>query len=239
MQSDTTQFQWALDIGNTSAKLAIFKGKQRVFFKQVFHAELEHLLSDLEQEFTFNQRVFCNVSNPHYGPKAKDWIVFTGQVEPHWQVDYQNPRSMGVDRVAAALGAHACSQSKSVMVVDCGSCVTYTWLNNTAITGLAIAPGRQMRWRAMSTFTAHLPLIDDKLEFLDGPSTEQNLWVGGHIGWLQEVLAMCNLFLSDYPIKEIIFTGTDAVYLKDFLPQNAQIVEGLNLIGLKVWLDEK
>jgi hypothetical protein len=50
---------------------------------------------------------------------------------------------------------------------------------------------------------------------------------------------MCNLFLSDYPIKEIIFTGTDAVYLKDFLPQNAQIVEGLNLIGLKVWLDEK
>ena len=63
MQSDTTQFQWALDIGNTSAKLAIFKGQERVFFKQVFHPELEHLLMDLEKEFPIDQRVFCNVSN--------------------------------------------------------------------------------------------------------------------------------------------------------------------------------
>jgi type III pantothenate kinase len=160
-------------------------------------------------------------------------------VEPKWHISYQNPKSMGVDRLAAAIGATAFVKEKSVLIVDCGSCVTYTWLNHTQITGLAIAPGRLMRWKAMNAFTTNLPMINADQEVGNGPSTEQNLWVGGHTGWLQEVLAMCKLFLSDYPIKEIIFTGTDAVYLKDFLPKNAQIVIGLNLIGLNVWLQKK
>jgi hypothetical protein len=39
-------------------------------------------------------------------------------------------------------------------------------------------------------------------------------------------------------IDEILITGSDAVYLKDFLTENMKIVEHLNLVGMNNWLYE-
>ena len=49
---------------------------------------------------------------------------------------------------------------------------------------------------------------------------------------------MVDFFKSKYSIEEVLFTGSDAVYLKDFLTEKMQIIAHLNLVGMNNWLYE-
>ena len=238
MLSDYNDVHFVLDIGNSSAKWAIFKGLNLIQSGKSSCEHLVSLITEKEREFHFAKRVYSNVSAAQF-QFLDSWIAFKSELKSPWSINYSPESTLGVDRVAVAIGARHVSPLKLILIIDLGTCVTYTLIERHEITGLSITPGRNLRWKSMHHFTANLPLITPEMEIACRFSTQQNLWEGGHEGWLQEVLAMSERYAKIHYVDEILFTGSDAVYLKDFLPKRSRIIEGLNLIGLNVWLHEK
>jgi|GEM_PF-2720119 type III pantothenate kinase len=238
MENSKGDFRLVIDIGNTSVKWAVFDFETLVEGGKCRHEQCAPLIQSLELRFHFLSKAICNVSNVQIDI-SDDWRKFSGELLSPYRIHYLPPESLGADRVAAIWGGLSVSASNQILVVDLGTCVTYTCAKENEIMGLCIAPGRDLRWKAMHHFTAKLPLITPDLEIPGGYSTQQNLWEGGHEAWLQEVLAMSQHYARSHNLSEILFTGSDAVYLTDFLPRGARIIERLNLIGLNVWLHEQ
>ena len=239
MRNEHLKYHLVLDIGNTSVKGGVFMQNKMIDFFQSSHENWELNWAIFEAKYAIDWRVFSNVSNLEPPLKA-DWIAFNPFKKEHWTITYQNPSTMGLDRIAAAMGARTISNAEKILVVDMGSCVTYTGLNRKEITGYGIAPGRNMRWLAMNEFTDKLPKIDPSSDISDyhEHGTEENLFFGGHVGWREEILSLSSLLKAQHDFNEVIFTGTDAVYLKDFLREDMSIVAHLNLIGMNNWLYE-
>ncbi len=79
------------------------------------------------------------------------------------KVDYDR-NEMGTDRVAAAVGASRLFQRRDCLVIDMGTAVTYDVIScdengNVTLEGGNIAPGLEMRLRALHEQTSKLPLV--------------------------------------------------------------------------------
>jgi len=238
MGSNEGDYRLMIDAGNTSVKWAVFETETLMEYGKCGHEECDLMIKSLESRFKFASKVICNVSNVPFDLDG-DWHIFSGHVTPPCHIHYAPPETLGADRIAAVIGALKVSSAHQILVVDLGTCVTYTCAKGDEIIGLCIAPGRILRWKAMHHFTAKLPLITPDMEITSDFSTRQNLWEGGHEAWLHEVLALSQHYAKRHNLVEILFTGSDAVYLKGFLPKGARIIERLNLIGLNAWLHEK
>lgn len=238
MPINPVTYHGVVDIGNTSVKMAIFRNRRLEAFSQVSHEEWKEAWPVFSEQWEITKKVFSNVSDENWNPD-QSWMEFLSPRAEGKIGKYQYGNNLGRDRVAAMLGGVGCVDSTHFLVVDLGSCVTYNWVNGSNFNGLAISPGRAMRWRAMHDYTSRLPLLSWSAN-PDFPlfSTEQNLWLGGHQSWIVEVLGMVDFFKSKYSIEEVLFTGSDAVYLKDFLTEKMQIIAHLNLVGMNNWLYE-
>jgi type III pantothenate kinase len=239
MRNDELKYQLILDIGNTTVKGGVFLNFELVDLFQANHDRWKSDWLFLESKYDIAFKVYSNVSNLEL-PLNEGWMAFNPFEKKDWTIHYLNPHTMGQDRIAAAMGARSISNAENILVVDLGSCITYTGLKKKQIIGFGISPGRNMRWMAMHQFTDKLPKIDPTVqaENYSKHCTEENLFFGGHVAWKEEILSVCKLLKDQYGFSEVIFTGTDAVYLTDFLGEYMSIVPYLNLIGMNNWLYE-
>lgn len=76
-------------------------------------------------------------------------------------IDYRTPATLGADRIAAALGAIAVSGTdRPLLISDIGTAVTYDYVAPGArYMGGNIAPGIDLRLRALAAFTDALPAV--------------------------------------------------------------------------------
>ncbi|RYD92608.1 MAG: type III pantothenate kinase, partial [Sphingobacteriales bacterium] len=80
--------------------------------------------------------------------------------------------------------------------------------------GGAISPGLQLRYNAMHTFTAKLPLLYPEMpEGFIGNSTNQSMHSGAVNGLLHEVDGFVQQYLEQYQGVTVILTGGDADFL--------------------------
>src|SRR6185295_6890925 len=69
-------------------------------------------------------------------------LVLTADSIREVRITYRNPRELGTDRIAAALGVREVIGARDVIVVDCGTATTVTALRRDGtILGGAIFPG--------------------------------------------------------------------------------------------------
>jgi type III pantothenate kinase len=74
---------------------------------------------------------------------------------------YQDPAQLGLDRIAAAIGARARFPLKNLVVVDSGTAVTVDAVSATGeFLGGAILPGFEAMARALASGTARLPYVE-------------------------------------------------------------------------------
>src|SRR5690606_39980712 len=74
---------------------------------------------------------------------------------------YGTPETLGVDRMALIASVYTSYPNKNCLVIDAGSCITYDFINQEGqYKGGAISPGLKIRFKAMHTVTAGLPLVD-------------------------------------------------------------------------------
>lgn len=119
--------------------------------------------------------------------------ILHAQADHGLTIGYRNPREIGSDRIAAALGARALLGPRHVIVVDCGTATTVTALRKDGtLLGGAIFPGLALWPRMLAAKTAQLPAIAlVKPQAALGRSTAAALRSGffhGHAGAMRELV---------------------------------------------------
>ena len=186
-----------IDIGNTSTKAALYQDSQEIRYLKPFSLDT---YKELEKEFNLLQVLVCktgeNVELEAYILETKGESVFLNQeTKLPISLNYKTPHTLGRDRIATAVAAHYLDKEATWLVIDLGTCLTLDLVNKESFEGGLISPGVNMRLKAMSQFTAQLPLVkfDYNVTF-PGKNTEESLQVGvcqgveyeinGHIGQL-------------------------------------------------------
>ena len=231
-------YNWCIDAGNSSIKWGIFKDNELLDVFQFRDEPSALKVKEIEGKYPPKKIGVSSVKGQMLWlnfPDAR--LLSVGSVSP-FLVDYAEPLEMGVDRLAAAMGARSkFPHNAAILVVDLGTCITYTAVKDHCISGLAISPGLQMRWNAMNHFTAQLPLMDHQ-KSISEKGTRVNLYVGGLVGWQKELEGMIDLFCEREHIDRVIITGSDVVHLENHFKDRYVIVDHLNLWGLNYWLNE-
>lgn len=104
----------------------------------------------------------------------------------------KEPREVGADRIATAIGAAEAFPGQDVLVIDLGTATKFCVVSARAeYLGGVIAPGIKLSMRSLAQGTAQLPVIDlERPASVLGKTTVTNLQSGlyyGHVGLLREV----------------------------------------------------
>lgn len=150
------------------------------------------------------------------------------------QLEYETPQTLGVDRVAAAAGAHAIYPSNACLVIDAGTCITYEFVSETGVyKGGNISPGLRMRLAAMNHFTGKLPLVEFALPDREiGFSTASALQNGALRGAIYELQHYVSAFRQNHPQGKVLVCGGDSPFLRPHLPSGTEFRSSLVLEGL-------
>lgn len=124
---------------------------------------------------------------------------------------YQTPQTLGMDRLAAVVAAHALKPGHDLLVIDAGTCVTYDFINARGeYLGGNISPGMHMRFQALNAFTDKLPKVDAKGEVpLYGRTTETAIRAGVIRGLELEIEGYITRLQKNYPGLFVFLTGGD------------------------------
>ena len=130
------------------------------------------------------------------------------------KIDYATPHTLGADRIAAACGAWKHRKGETSVVIDAGTCITVDLLDNSGTyRGGAILPGITMKFRALHTFTAKLPLLDNSDSLgapLTGRTTEQSIVAGVVTATRFAVDGFIRHYRNQYGHLGVVLTGGDA-----------------------------
>jgi type III pantothenate kinase len=215
-----------LDFGNTRVKWAVFNA-----------GELQQVLSDEEAWRTLET----------WDEDAHWLIAATGVVDEQWQgwldalkvraphavhhlqsaeeiplpMRYDSVSTLGLDRVANAAAVLAKDAESPWLVIDAGTCITADLVEGGAFCGGSIAPGIDLRLRAMFAGTATLPYPENWREQATGgvalhvgSDTEGSLLAGAIGGVQSELSERIRQFQNEFPGIRVAITGGDAKFLE-------------------------
>ena len=125
--------------------------------------------------------------------------------------DYLSPATLGVDRLAAAVGAVDVLGYKDCLIVDFGTAITIDLVENGVFRGGNISPGVRTRFRALHDYTSRLPQCEATDEILSlGRTTQQAIEQGVMEGITHEIEGYIRAFSLKNDKLTLIFTGGDA-----------------------------
>jgi len=224
-----------IDQGNSTAKVALFDGNTLV---KVFYAEAlsEELLSGVIREYRPEAGIFCSVKTLRY-LKALKTLKFFFELNHHLPlpltVDYQTPQTLGMDRLAAAVGAAAQKPNTPLLIVDMGTAITIDYVSAKGVyEGGNISPGVELRFKSLNQFTDQLPLINEQG---DVPHLGYNTETAIRSGVVEGIVREIDSYIDEYKKKYNIFTfltGGYAFYFESKLKNTIFADENLVLKGL-------
>ncbi len=148
---------------------------------------------------------------------------------------YKTPSTLGMDRLAGVVGAFTLFPETPCLCIDAGTCITYDIIDEKAqYLGGSIAPGIDMRFKALHTFTARLPLIERSENVsLTGTTTGESILSGVQTGILKEMEGIINEYKAGYKGLKIIITGGDSGFFESRIKDTIFVVPDLLFLGLK------
>ena len=231
------KYNLCIDIGNTNIKSAFFLDDN-------LH-DLTYGVDELREKaqnrnFT---SIICSVrksipeSINSIISKSEKNIYLSPTLKIPLKIVYNTPHTLGMDRIAAAMGAKKYFPEENCIVIDAGTCITSDFVDKYYnFLGGNISPGINMKIRAMHHFTDSLPLVEIRNnKGLLGKSTKEALQNGALKGTIWEISALIKQINKKYGKSKVIFTGGDAKYFvncfKSSIFANPNLVlEGLNEI---------
>jgi type III pantothenate kinase len=146
---------------------------------------------------------------------------------------YGTPQTLGVDRLAAAVGANARHPDRDVLIIDIGTAIKYDLVDaENTFRGGMIAPGRRLRFQALHTFTQKLPLVESaEVPALLGTSTESCIQSGVMNGIAAELNGVIESYQESYnPV--VLLCGGDATLFETQIKYPTFAAPNLVLEGL-------
>ena len=152
---------------------------------------------------------------------------------------YETPGTLGVDRLAAVVGAAALFEKSDILVIDAGTCITYDFVDaKKNYHGGGIMPGLQMKLQALHNFTGNLPLVSlGTAEKLCGRNTEEAILAGAINVTLLGLDALIAGFKQQYAGLKTVLCGGNTKIVQNSLKNDTFAEPKLVLYGLKQILD--
>ncbi len=231
-----------LDIGNTLAKVALIQDQETIFsksYKELTLMDLDAILSSYSP-----QKAIASIVGK-IRPELINLIqsrVTTIILDPSTPIplknQYSTPETLGYDRIAVAVGANSLYPSKNVLIIDAGTAITYDLVTSDSVyLGGAISPGISLRFSALNSHTAKLPLLEKTGNYpLIGKSTNECILSGVLNGVIAEIDAYIDNVKNTYPV-ETVLTGGDSNFLVDKLKNSIFVNQNLLTIGLNMILE--
>ena len=229
-----------IDIGNSQTKVAVFEageivqiicmealtvirlkdlmriypGMKRAILSSVGEVEI-NLLQTLKKEFSL-------------------FIDFNHQTAVPIENQYETKETLGLDRLAAAVGGITLFPGSSLLIVDAGTAVTFDLIDKKGVfLGGNISPGMDIRFRALHQFTKKLPRIARNDLWPEiGKTTEEAIRAGVQNGMIFEIDGMIDHILKNWPDCQVILTGGDSFFFDKKLKNTIFVKFEITLIGL-------
>jgi len=229
-----------IDIGNSQTKVAIFEKGEIV---QVICMEELNIdrLGDLKKLYPdLNKAILSSVADVEPGliKALKEAFEFFIEFDHHTIVPignlYESKETLGLDRLAAAVGSITLFPGKELLVIDAGTAITFDLIDkNNRFLGGNISPGLRTRFRSLHEFTKNLPVVERADQWPDiGKTTEEAIRAGVQNGMIFEIDGMIDHVLNDRPKCQVILTGGDLFFFEKKLKNTIFVKFEITLIGL-------
>jgi type III pantothenate kinase len=225
-----------IDAGNTRVKTAYFQGDTLIDVRVFTNDQLNEL-----KQFLLSVKCDKALISSVRSKKDTNWllqfipsaIVFQQINKFPITLNYETPSTLGADRLANCIAAF--SQVKdNALVIDLGTCVKFDFVDKNGVyQGGSIAPGLEMRFKAMHQFTGNLPLITVYEEVdLISKSTITCMLSGVMNGMKAEIQGMLDEYEKNVHDLTVFVTGGDAKYFDFHSKKPIFALENLTLVGL-------
>ena len=225
-----------IDSGNTYTKLALCDAHKITEVRQVSSPEDFRIIN----EQYFPENIIISSVNKDAAEILKKFpdtrkIILDSTTPVPIKNLYKTPTTLGMDRLAGIVGGTTLFNANALLCIDAGTCITYDIVDEKAqYLGGSISPGIEMRFKALHTFTAKLPLIHRKENIaLTGDSTENSILSGVLIGAVKEMEGIINEYKAINKDIKIIITGGDAGFFESRIKDTIFAEPELLFLGLK------
>ena len=225
--------------GNTTLKVAVFDGNERVMFFQKENNELSWI-QDVFGQYRPEKGIMSSVKGHHkkltriLKSKLSFFLWLDETVPVPVSIEYETINTLGKDRIAVVAGARYLHPGQNLLVIDAGTAITYELVEAAGIyKGGNISPGLTTRFRSLNRFTKQLPLVQEQeqVPFI-GTSTESAILAGVVNGIAFEMDGYIDALKVKYNDIYVYLTGGHAFYFENRLKNRIFVAPNLVLLGL-------
>ena len=226
-----------IDEGNTLCKMAVVR--DGVILAQKSDRDIDDAaLPELAAQYGISSIISASTRRASVElPSALQGIShtrFDATTKLPIKIKYSTPGTLGLDRVAAAVGASVLFPQSDVLIIDLGTAITIDFLScKGEFLGGVISPGAEMRAKALNTFTGRLPLVEVPANAdLLGQSTTEALQFGILNGIRFEIDGYINAYRAQSQDVKVVITGGAAglVNRADVVSEPNLVIIGMNRI---------
>lgn len=249
-----------IDVGNTSTTCGLFDGDKIVlqFRRETnIHSSSDEIgifFRDVLRENGYDWKQITRIGVCSVVPSVnyslssacskylnQEPLFIQAGIKTGLKLKYSNPKEIGADLIAAAMGAVHLYPNKDLIIADLGTATTLELVSkDKEFLGGSILPGLKISIDALATGTAKLPMVEiAKPEGILGSTTTEAIQVGlfyGNAGAIKEIcyIYQKNVFRGEKPL--IIATGGFAKIFAQYSLFD-HIVPELVLTGVKCAID--
>ncbi len=239
IQNMKEHFSLCLDQGNSATKAGIFNGNDCIEVLVFENADVQSL-KKVFSTYKIKNGIISSVvyQNDDVLTILKDnienLIELTHKTPVPLNNLYKTPETLGKDRLAAVAGAQHLKPKSDILVIDAGTAITYDFIDAQGnYFGGNIAPGIDMRLKALHHFTDKLPLVEaKKTDQLLGTDTNSAILSGVLYGVEFEINGYINALKIKYPELLTFLTGGSTFYFEEKLKNAIFAERNLVLTGL-------
>jgi type III pantothenate kinase len=230
--------QLCIDAGNTNIKYALFRDRRLVHKEEATSFD-RGLTAGLIWKYKPQKAIISSVRTlpPAWFNDLKkqvDTQILNDKTALPVKLDYKTPGTLGPDRIAVTVAAKRRYPGENTLIINAGTCITYDIVTGDGTyKGGAIAPGIEMRYKAMHEFTAKLPYVTNRKPVrITGKSTEESLNAGvlNHVCF--EIDGAIDFYRSHYKKLNVLLTGGSGSFLAKRLKNSIFAAPDLVLTGL-------
>lgn len=212
-----------IDLGNSRTKVALMTDEGRIvkdfIYRQFSSSDVERLfeLYDISDSIVSSVvNIEAAVVNTLH--RLSQHFVLFDHMTPVPVINrYETPETLGLDRLAAAVGARHLCPDENLLIIDVGSAVTYDFVTEEGeFVGGNIAPGLKMRFTMLHRMTKKLPMVEadeNELIPLFGKNTRDAIVAGVIRGMAYEVKGYMRTLKEKMPHFRTFLTGGHAPYI--------------------------
>lgn len=250
----------SIDVGNSATSYGLFENEKLIFqFRQTTNInsssdEIGIFLRSVLRENGFDWKQISKIGCCSVVPSInyslssacskyleKEPLFIQAGIKTGLKLKYSNPREIGADLIAAAMGAVAVKPDTNLIIVDMGTATTIELITKDKefLSG-CILPGLKISVDALSSKTANLTPVEIlKPSHICGTSTAEAVQSGIYYGTAGSIKELCYLYKKNIFHNEetfIIGTGGFARIFSDYNIFD-EIIPGLVLSGVKCAID--